>query len=79
MTETTRPTNRRSTKATTDTPVPVTEALRPLKCNPSNAFETYIVQNEDAGTAAIRTLLDLNVTSVTVAMTDNTTRTYTYA
>lgn len=74
----TTPRSSRTTPAKVTT-VPETVELRPLHCNPSNAFETYIVQNEDAGTAAIRVLLDLNVTSVTVTMTDNTTRTYSHA
>lgn len=73
------PAPRRTTNAKPDTTIPVTEDLRPLHCNPSSSFETYVVANEDAGTAAIRVLLDLNVLNVTVTMSDNTTRTYSYS
>lgn len=65
------------TRPTQPKPEPKPE-LRPLHANPSDTFDTYIVANEDEGTAAVRKLLDLGVTAVTVAFPDGKTKTYRY-
>lgn len=53
--------------------------LPALLVNPSNSFDNYIVNTEDAGTTAIRQILDLGALAVTVDFGRGLTKQYSYA